>query len=165
MLLDWTLIFCLQVQYPKWSPSFILNLPTKYTTSFNQGAWPCETSQGKSGPWQSSMAVQELNQAASGPIPGLIHWSLALGVWERAEACSRCPYSKVTEGWGVKAEALEKKKSCLTLEVRATWRWHLSLHSQLESVHLITRWGYNMYLLRHISTEEGRIRINWAHLY
>lgn len=62
VLLEWMLIFCLQVQCPKWSPSFILNLPTRYKTSFNQWAWPWETSRGKSGSLESSMAAARTEQ-------------------------------------------------------------------------------------------------------
>lgn len=95
---------------------------------------------------------------------GQIHSSPALGVWERAEACSSCPYSKGTEGWDVKGVGLEKKeKSWLTLELRAIWQRHLSLQSLPMSIHLITKWGYNTYLLKFISTEKGRIRINCIH--
>lgn len=62
MLFILSAFFCLQVQHPKWSPSYILNLPTKYTTSFNQWAWPCETSRGKSGSLESIMAAARTEQ-------------------------------------------------------------------------------------------------------
>lgn len=66
--------------------------------------------------------------------------SSALGVWERAEACSSRPYSKGTEGWDVNGVGLKKEKSWLTLEVRAIWQWQLSLHSLPRSIHLIIKW-------------------------
>lgn len=165
MLLDWTLIFSSRSNTQSGVPPAFWTSPPNTQQALTKGPDPVRPAEERVDLCNPAWQCKNWTRLHQEQFQGQIHSSLALGVWERAEACSRCPCSKVTEGWGVKGVALEKKKSCLTLEVRATWRWHLSLHSQLELVHLITKWGYNMYLLKHISTEKGRLRINWIHLY
>lgn len=123
--------------------------PPNTQQALTNGPDPARPAEERVDLWNPSWQQQELNKAASGTIPGSNPFKSCLGVWERAEACSSCPYSKGTEGWDVKGVGLEKKeKSWLTLELRAIWRRHLSLHSLPESMHLRTKWGYNMYLTK-----------------
>lgn len=163
VLLDWMLIFCLQVHHSKWSPSFTLNLPTKYTTSFNQWAWPCETSWGKSGSLESSMLAARTEQ--SDIKSNFRVKSISVLPWSLRKSWSLFKSPLQLRDWRMRCRwrGMEKEKSWLTLEVRAIWQWPLSLHSLPRSIHLITKWGYNAYLLKHISPEKGRIRMNCIH--
>lgn len=124
------LIFCIQVLCPKRSPSSFWTSPNTQ----DQRAWPLETRGGKGSLESVGARAKQLNP-------------------EKGQSCSSCPYSKVTEGpgstevWQRRAINPGTKDNLEVASVTAA----RAINS------LITKWGFDMNLLKHISTEKGRL--------